>query len=114
MKDKAYEMTLLYDFFGELLTEKQREYFELYYNDDLSLAEIAENDGISRQAVRDAVIRAEKFLLDAEEKSGVLRRFLAHRADADRLEELAAQMDEDKASAWFSAELREIAHRLRN
>ena len=113
MKEKAYEMTLLCDFFGEMLTEKQREYFDLYYNEDLSLGEIAENDGISRQAVRDAIVRAEKFLLQAEEKTGVLHRFLEQQAAADRLEQLARQMEQEKTGVQFAPKLREIAAQLR-
>ena len=59
MKNQTYRMTMLFDFYGELLTERQKEFFDLYYNEDLSLAEIAENAGISRQGVRDVIVRAE-------------------------------------------------------
>ena len=48
MKNQTYRMTMLFDFYGDILTERQRELFDLYYNEDLSLAEIAENCGISR------------------------------------------------------------------
>ena len=58
VKNQTYRMTLLFDFYGELLTERQKEFFDLYYNEDLSLAEIAENSGISRQGVRDVIVRA--------------------------------------------------------
>ena len=59
-------MTLLFDFYGSLLTEKQQTYFDLYYNQDLSLAEIAENYGISRQGVRDVIVRAEGIMTELE------------------------------------------------
>ena len=62
MKGKPLEMSLLFDFYGETLTEKQRELFDLYYNEDLSLAEIAEHAGITRQGVRDSIKRAEHAL----------------------------------------------------
>ena len=52
MKQDAYAMTLLFDYYGELLTEKQKTCFDLYYNQDLSLSEIAEEAGITRQGVR--------------------------------------------------------------
>ena len=52
-------MTMLFDFYGEILTDRQKEFFDLYYNEDLSLAEIAENYGISRQGVRDVIVEME-------------------------------------------------------
>ena len=57
MKNQTYRMTMLFDFYGELLTPRQKEFFDLYYNEDLSLAEIAENAGISRHGVRDGIVR---------------------------------------------------------
>jgi hypothetical protein len=75
MADNTLEMALLFDFFGDLLSEKQREYFDLYYNDDLSLSEIAEISGISRQGVRDMLKKAESSLREYEEKTGVVARF---------------------------------------
>ena len=59
MKNQAYRMALLYDFYGDMLTDRQKEFYDLYYNEDLSLAEIAENYGITRQGVRDVIVRAE-------------------------------------------------------
>ena len=67
MDEKVVTMAMLFDFFGELLTDKQRDCFDLYYNDDLSLSEIAEYRGISRQAVRDNIVRAEAALCELEE-----------------------------------------------
>jgi len=72
---KNLDISLLFDFYGEMLTEKQRGVVELYYNADLSLAEIAEHSGITRQGVRDSVKRAENQLLEFEEKLGLLSRF---------------------------------------
>lgn len=68
-------ITILYDFYGEMLTQKQRDFLNFYYNDDLSLAEIAENEGITRQGVRDAIKRAEAQLYDMEEKLGFVEKF---------------------------------------
>ena len=59
MDQKAFHMTLLFDFYGDLLTDRQKEFYDLYHNEDLSLAEIAENAGITRQGVRDVLVRAE-------------------------------------------------------
>ena len=74
MKAKNLKISLLLDFYGEVLTDKQREVVGFYYNDDLSLAEIAEHAGISRQGVRDAIKRGENTLLFMEEKLGLAAR----------------------------------------
>lgn len=91
MDNKTFEMTLLFDFFGDLLTEKQRNCFDLYYNDDLTLSEIAEQAGISRQGVRDNLLRAESALKEYEEKTGVVRRFTEMQAEIEQLEEAIKQ-----------------------
>ena len=70
----ALEMTLLYDYYGDLLTERQKTCFDLYYNQDLSLAEIAQELEVSRQGVYDNLSRAEATLRNMEEKTGCVRR----------------------------------------
>lgn len=75
----ALQMTLLYDYYGELLTERQRMCFDLRFNQDLSLGEIAQELGVSRQGVHDNIARAEALLQNMEEKTGCVRRDLAHR-----------------------------------
>lgn len=72
---KNLQVTVLFDFYGDMLTEKQREVVDLYYNEDLSLAEIAEHSGITRQGVRDSIKRAEATLFDTEERLGLAQRF---------------------------------------
>ena len=71
---KNLDVVLLADFYGEMLTENQRKFIEYYYSDDLSLSEIAQNEGITRQGVRDAVKRAESQLYDMEKKLGFAER----------------------------------------
>ena len=66
--DKKIEISMLWQIYGALLTEKQKEYIDYYYNEDLSLAEIAQNDGITRQGVRDIIKKGEKKLFEYEEK----------------------------------------------
>ncbi|MBR2520914.1 MAG: hypothetical protein IKE62_01865, partial [Oscillospiraceae bacterium] len=66
--DDNVRLAVLYDIYGGILTQKQREIFELYYNDDLSLGEISENLGISRQGVRDSLVHASAALTQAEEQ----------------------------------------------
>lgn len=72
---KNLNITLLFDFYGNFLTDKQREVIEMYYNDDFSLAEIAQHAGISRQGVRDSIKRGEQTLFEAEEKLHLVQRF---------------------------------------
>ena len=73
---KSYEDSLLLDFYGNLLTDKMRATLDMYLNDDLSLAEIAEEEEISRQGVHDKVKRALVQLKDYEDKLGLVKRFL--------------------------------------
>ena len=72
---KNLEISVLLDFYGEMLTEKQRDYLGYYYNDDLSLGEISQNEGITRQGVRDVIKRAETQLIEMEECLGLARKF---------------------------------------
>lgn len=75
----ALEMTLLFDYYGDLLTARQRMCFDLRYNQDLSLGEIAEELQVSRQGVYDNLNRAEALLKNMEEKTGCVRRDMAYR-----------------------------------
>ncbi len=65
---KNLSVAVLLDFYGDMLTEKQRDVIDLYYNQDLSLSEIAEHQGITRQGVRDSIKRGEVFLFELEDK----------------------------------------------
>ena len=69
---KDLKFSSLLDIYGGVLTDKQREMLELYYNEDLSLSEIAANEGISRQGVRDSIKRGEEALSDLDDKIGVV------------------------------------------
>ena len=72
---KNLDITILLDFYGDMLTPKQREFLDYYYNEDLSLSEIATNVGITRQGVRDAIKRAEAQLMEMEDRLGLVKRF---------------------------------------
>ncbi|GFI61297.1 hypothetical protein IMSAG049_00454 [Clostridiales bacterium] len=87
--------TLLYDFYGELLTDKQKEVYELFYQNDMSLSEIAEELEISRQAVRDQLKRTEKILLDYEEKLVLVERFMNNRSSACKIRSLIEQLKKE-------------------
>ena len=99
MKNQAYRMTLLYDFYGDMLTDRQKEFYDLYYNEDLSLAEIAENYGITRQGVRDVIVRAEAILTELEDKTGIIRRFHKMQEQLQSVDDAMdqiVQMNEDR------------------
>ena len=84
MTDKA-KMVMLLDFYGDVLTEKQREAMDMYYNDDYSLAEIAENTGISRQGVRDRLMKSEHIIGELEDKLHLFARFGEMKADMSKI-----------------------------
>lgn len=74
--EKNVKISILNEFYGNLLTQKQSEFINDYYNNDLSLSEIAENENITRQAVRDIIKKGEKKLFEYEEKLGFMKRTL--------------------------------------
>ncbi len=84
---KDLNIARLFDFYGDLLTEKQANMIDLYYNEDLSLGEIAEPAGISRQGVRDAIVRGENQLREFEEKLGLSKRFSAIEKQIEKIKE---------------------------
>ena len=86
-------IALLLDFYGDMLTEKQRDVVELYYNEDLSLAEIATHSGITRQGVRDSIKRAESQLLDYEDRLRLAGRFRKIQAYLDEITDLAKDIE---------------------
>lgn len=109
---KNMEIALLFDFYSDMLTDKQRDVVELYYNDDLSLAEIAENEGITRQGVRDSIKRAESQLLEMEERLGLARRFREMREGLDSIRDAAREIQELNSRFGYSREIQERAERI--
>ena len=106
---KDLNIIMLLDLYGEVLTEKQRDVIELYYNEDLSLAEIAQNLGITRQGVRDSIKRGEAVLLDMEAKLGLLARFNELSSQISEISECVRQIGEYNSK--FSRSL-DIAQRV--
>lgn len=86
------ELILLYDYYGALLTERQRECFELRYNQDLSLGEIGQELGISRQGVFDNLSRTEALLKNMEDKTGCVRRDRECRKAIDKVRTIAQML----------------------
>ena len=109
MKNQTYRMTMLFDFYGEVLTERQKEFFDLYYNEDLSLGEIAENYEITRQGVRDVIVRAENAMQDIEDKTGLIRRFMQMSEKVSAIENAARQIKTINYRQYENADLGNLA-----
>ncbi len=108
---KDLNVSILMDFYGQLLHERQYEMMDMYFNQDLSLAEIAEEIKISRQGVRDAVKRGEKQLIEYEEKLGLVRRFSDITEKIEEMNNIISSLDDTdevkklKQTAWTLAEM---------
>ena len=113
MKNQAYRMALLYDFYGDMLTARQKEFYDLYYNEDLSLAEIAENYGITRQGVRDVIVRAEAILTELEDKTGIIKRFHKMQQQFLEVEEAVNAIAQRNDQRWQDDEVEIQCNRIR-
>ena len=109
---KNLDIILLFDIYGEMLTKKQQDFIGYYYNDDLSLAEIAENEGITRQGVRDAIKRAEGQLIEFEKHLGLQERFRNINSTLDEIRELTVLIDEINKKTLLSREINDATARI--
>ena len=109
--EKIVEQAMLYDFYGELLTEHQRQIYEDVVFENLSLGEIAQEEGISRQAVHDIVKRCDKALSEYEEKLKLVQKFIRIKEKIEEIDRLSEQYEDgtmqDRES--FGAKVREIS-----
>ena len=112
MKNQTFRMTMLLDFYGDVLTERQKEFFDLYYNEDLSLAEIAENAGISRQGVRDVIVRAEAIMTDLEDKTGLMKRFMLMQQQVQAILDAAEKIQTVNYRQYDNPELARLANEI--
>lgn len=109
---KNLEVTMLFDIYGEMLTEKQRDFISYYYDDDLSLAEIAENEGITRQGVRDAIKRAEAQLFEFESHLGLKRRLDETKEGLEEIIALTEVIREVNLGTILSREINDAITRI--
>ena len=116
MFQKNMNLSFLLDFYGDVLDEKPRMLLDLYYNEDLSLAEIAESEGMTRQGVRHVVKKAEQQLLFLENKLGLANHFVKIRNVSDGIiaslsdacEMLSRGADTDDVKALLQAQIAEV------
>ncbi len=91
--ERIVEQTLLYDFYGELLTEHQKRIYEAAVFDDMSYTEIAEDEGISRQGVFDLVKRCDNILKGYEDKLHLVEKFVENKSQAAKISQLAKKLE---------------------
>jgi len=106
--EKIFKQALLYDFYGELLTEHQRNIYEEAVYNDMSLGEIAQEYGISRQGVHDLIKRCDKILLDYEEKLQLVDKFTRAKEKIANIMELINELEPDEADASSRGKLEKI------
>ncbi len=109
---KNLDVTLLFDIYGEMLTEKQHDFIVYYYEDDLSLSEIAQNEGITRQGVRDSIKRAENQLFLFEEKLGLKKRFEELKNGLDEISRMTEIINEVNMKTILSREINDATTRI--
>ena len=95
--NEILEHALLFDFYGELLTERQKEIYGQYIQEDLSLGEIAKDAGISRQGVHDLIKRCNQTLKGYEDKLHLVEKFMTIREKVQKIDELLDEYEPDKA-----------------
>ena len=110
--DKVYEISLLLDFYGQLLTDRQYEILDLHYNNDYTLTEIAEQLSISRQAVFDNEKRGRALLNEYESKLGLLNKFSQQKQKARRVQLLLEKMELEQLSTQNKAVIKEIVQEI--
>ncbi len=108
------EITMLLDLYGEALTTKQRDYLNFYYNDDLSLSEIAENEGITRQGVRDAIKRAEAVLNNMESKLKFSEKLQKVQDGLDNIIKCGEDINEYNLSHGLSREINDTTVKIKS
>ena len=109
MFEKDLKIACLLDFYGEVLSERKQSVLSMYYNDDMSLAEIADEVGISRQGVRDLIKKAEEELLFFEEKLGLFKTF---REAQKHLEILSKQLAAENTAPSLMSEVEALTRLL--
>ena len=110
--DRKVEISVLLDLYGKLLTEKQFFLLNDYYNQDLSLSEIAENENITRQAVRDNLKKGEKKLFEFEEKLGIMKKTLVQNEKIAVILSKIARIKDDASDKEISKILEDVKSEL--
>ena len=109
---RKVKISMLYELYGSLLTDKQKQCIDDYYNNDLSLAEIAENINITRQGVRDVIKKGEKRLLNYEEKLKFMKKTLYQKKKIEKILLELTKMQNDSSDKQIDKTLKDIKKEL--
>lgn len=104
--EKNVRMSLLFEFYRNMLTQRQLECVDLHYNEDLSLSEISEHLGITRQGVRDNIIRAEKTMCDTEERLGLVAKFLGIQEKLEKIDDIIREIEKSPNIRYLSDDIK--------
>ncbi len=104
---KNLDVAILLDFYGEMLTKKQYDMIDLYYNQDLSLSEIAEHEGITRQGVRDAIKRGEVYLYELEDKLHMFDNYIEMQKMMTTIRYVVERIEKENNQYNYSANIKE-------
>lgn len=109
---KNLEVAVLLDFYGDMLTAKQRDLIDLYYNEDLSLGEIAQHQNITRQGVRDSIKRGEEYLFELESKLGLHAQYQNLQKTFHKILDLSTEIYQISDKYKYSIELIRDSHQI--
>lgn len=110
--DKKVKIGLLFSFYRNMLTDRQIECIDLYYNEDLSLAEISEHLGITRQGVRDNIKRAEHTMYDTEERLGLVARFLGISEKLEKIDDIIRGIEQSPNIRTLSDDIKHKINKI--
>ncbi len=110
--EKNVQMGLLFSIYRNMLTNRQAESIDLYYNEDLSLSEIGEHMGITRQGVRDNIKRGEHILLDTEEKLGLAQRFLGIKENLEYIDVVIREIEQSEGIRYLPNDIKRKINKI--
>ena len=110
--EKNVEISLLFSFYGKMLTDRQADTVDLYYNEDLSLSEVGAELGISRQGVRDTLKRSEAILYDVESKLGLVSRFLGIKSRLSEIDEIIDEIEKSPEARLLPDSIKHQINRI--
>lgn len=112
--EKNLDVAVLLDFYGGMLTDKQRDAIDLYYNQDLSLSEIAEHENITRQGVRDSIKRGEVFLFELEDKLKMFEGYIETQKTIQSIKYIVQRIEKENKLYNYSSNMTEEIACLNN